>query len=90
MVKIIEGSDLTQTLLEACATLLEALGPIEFKISAKLLQAGGYMDLLLGEIGADTIHLIGRWSSNEMLRYLHVMENPLIKGYFEIIMATVG
>ena len=39
------------------------------------------MSVLLGNINLDTIQLIGRWRSDKMLRYLHVMVKLLMNGY---------
>ena len=37
------------------------------------------MALLLENIEADTIRIIGRWRSDEILRYLHVTARPLMQ-----------
>ena len=37
--------------------------------------------LLLSGVNSDIIRLIGRWRSDEMIRYLHVQAAPLMAGY---------
>ena len=46
------------------------------------------MYLLMGNINPDTIHIIGRWHSDKMLRYLHVVVNTLMHGYATTMVAT--
>jgi hypothetical protein len=62
-----------------------ALGPsISFlpnDITAKSLRAGGAMALLLAQVDTDVIRLIGRWRSDEMLRYLHLQAQPVMKNF---------
>ena len=48
------------------------------------------MALLLGNIDADTIWIIGRWHSKEMLHYLHIMARPLIQGHATTMVASGG
>jgi hypothetical protein len=46
-------------------------------ISARSLCSGGAMALLCAEVDTDKIRLLGRWRSDEMLRYLHIQAYPL-------------
>ena len=46
------------------------------------------MSLLLGNIDTNTVQLIGRWCSDEMMRYLHVTVQPLIQGNAATMVAT--
>ena len=39
------------------------------------------MALLFSGIDTDIIRLIGRWRSDEMLRYLHLQAEPLMRGF---------
>ena len=39
------------------------------------------MALLCSGIDTDIIPLIGRWHSDEMLRYLHLQAEPLMRGF---------
>jgi ABC-type xylose transport system substrate-binding protein len=50
-------------------------------ISARSLRAGGAMALLCARIDTDIIRLVGRWRSDEMLRYLHAQAYPLMHTF---------
>ena len=39
------------------------------------------MALLCSGVDTDMIKLIGRWRSDEMLRYLHVQARPVMQGF---------
>eukprot|EP00957_Ditylum_brightwellii_P102767 7831563-Ditylum_brightwellii.AAC.1 len=57
------------------------------EISARSMRAGGAMALLLGRVDSDTIRLIGRWRSDEMLRYLHTSARQLMHNYANTMVA---
>ena len=59
----------------------ENLGFLPKDVSARSLQASGAMALLCSGFYADIIRLIGRWRSDEMLRYLHLQLEPLVRGF---------
>lgn len=48
------------------------------KISARSLRSGGAMALLCARVDSNLIKLVGRWQSDEMLKYLHVQAVPLL------------
>jgi hypothetical protein len=50
-------------------------------ISARSLRASGAMALLCAHVDHDTIRLVGRWRSDEMLRYLHVQAQPVMHDF---------
>ena len=50
-------------------------------VSARSLWAADAMALLCSAIDTDIIRLIGRWRSDEMLRYLHLQAEPLMQGF---------
>jgi hypothetical protein len=50
-------------------------------ISARSLRAGGAMALLCAGVDTDVIRLVGRWRSDEMLRYLHLQAYPLMHAF---------
>ncbi len=77
----ITASVITSTLREAVTLLGPELGFLPSDISARCLRASGAMALLLGQIDTDIIRLIGRWRSDEMLRYLHLQAAPLMQDY---------
>jgi hypothetical protein len=39
------------------------------------------MALLLAQVDTDIIRLIGRWRSDEMLRYLHLQAQPVMLNF---------
>jgi hypothetical protein len=47
-------------------------------ISVRSLRSSGAMALLCANVDNDRIHLLGRWRSDEMLRYLHVQAIPVV------------
>jgi hypothetical protein len=57
------------------------LGFLHSDVSARSLRAAGAMALLCAEVDTDIIRLIGRWRSDEMLRYLHVQAEPVMRGF---------
>ena len=64
--------------LRCAAAALPALGFTPQDISARALRAGGAMALLCGHVDSDIIKLVGRWRSDEMLRYLHLQAYQLM------------
>ena len=75
--KYVTSAVLTATLRSAAAALPN-LGFQPCDISARALRAGGAMALLCGQVDANIIQLVGRWRSDEMLRYLHLQAYPLM------------
>lgn len=68
--------------LRDCVTFLGSdLGFLAKDVSARCLRAAGANALLMAKIDPDIIRLIGRWRSDEMLRYLHVQAAPLMSDY---------
>ena len=57
------------------------LGFLPQDISARSLRASGAMALLCAQVDSDIIRLIGRWRSDEMLRYLHVQAEPVMRHF---------
>ena len=73
---------LLTTLLRRSAALLHStLGLDPADISARSLRAGGAMALLNAQVDSNVIKLIGRWRSDEMLRYLHLQAYPQMRTY---------
>jgi hypothetical protein len=73
--------DISTTLRLAVAILGPALGFLPQDISARSLRAAGAMALLCAHVDTDLIRLIGRWRSDEMLRYLHVQAEPVMRNF---------
>lgn len=67
---------LTATLRHAAQFLFPTLGFHPSLVSARALRAGGAMSLLCADVNSDVIKLLGRWRSDEMLRYLHLQAYP--------------
>ena len=77
--KHITAAYLTTTLRCAAEILYPVLGFHPLDISARALRAGGAMALLCAQVDTDIIKLVGRWRSDEMLRYLHLQAYPLMR-----------
>jgi len=69
---------ITQSLRVAAVATTSQLNINPLLISARSLRAGGAMALLCANTDPDIIRLVGRWKSDEMLRYLHVQALPHI------------
>lgn len=61
-------------------------GLIPADVSARSLRASGAMALLLGGIDADRIKLVGRWKTDEMLRYLHAQAEPVMHQFSQAML----
>jgi hypothetical protein len=69
---------LTTFLRQSALTLGPTLGLTPGDISVRSLRSSGAMALLCGNVDTDRIRLLGRWRSDEMLRYLHVQAFPVV------------
>jgi hypothetical protein len=74
----INTTTLTQRLRTACTTLGPTVGITPQDISIRSLRSSGAMALLCADVDPDRIRLLGRWRSDEMLRYLHVQALPIV------------
>ena len=76
---------------EALRLAVEFLGPtlgfLPSDVSARCLRAAGANALLCGGVDTDVIRLLGRWRSDEMLRYLHTQANPLLRTFAQQMLA---
>lgn len=72
---------LTNYIRDSVTQIGPSLGFLPQDVSARCLRAAGAMALLLAQVDPDVIRLVGRWRSDEMLRYLHVQAYPLMKDY---------
>ena len=78
----ITPSLITNTLRNAVTYLSPAsLGFLPSDVSARCLRAAGANALLCANIDTDIIRLLGRWRSDEMLRYLHLQAAPVMKNF---------
>ena len=77
----VTSKQITETLRDAVVFFGTSLGFTKEDISARSLRAAGANALLFAKVDTDIIRLIGRWKSDEMLRYLHVQAAPLMADY---------
>jgi hypothetical protein len=78
----IKPADITSSLRNAVLLFdSHRLGFLPSDISARSLRAAGAMALLCASVDSNVIRLLGRWRSDEMLRYLHVQARPLMKDF---------
>jgi hypothetical protein len=76
--KRIDTTTLTQFLCTAVTAMGAHYGIQPVDVSVRSLRSSGAMSLLCAKVDTDTIRLLGRWRSDEMLRYLHVQSFPLV------------
>jgi hypothetical protein len=79
--------DITYVLRLAVGLLGPTYGFRPSDISARSLRAAGAMALLCAQVDSDRIRLIGRWRSDEMLRYLHVQAEPIMRHFSSHMLA---
>ena len=74
-------------LLKAKVNLLAGthLGFTYKYVSARSLWAAGAIALLYSGVDTDIISLIGCWRSDEMLRYLHVQADTIMRNYSKLM-----
>jgi hypothetical protein len=85
----VTATRITALLRNSATALYLELGIDPLRISARSLRAGGAMALLCARVDTDLIRLVGRWRSDEMLRYLHLQAYPLMHT-FARRMASAG
>ena len=56
-------------------------------VSAQSLRSAGAMELLCSGVNNDIISLIGRWRSDEMLHYLHLQAEPIMRNYSKLMIS---
>jgi len=72
---------ITQTLRQAVLLLGPSLGFLPSDVSARCLRAAGATALLCANVDSCHIELLGRWHSDQMLRYLHLQAQPLMRQF---------
>ena len=77
----IKPKHITVALKAAVAFLGPSLGFLPSDVSARCLRAAGANALLCSNVDTDIIRLLGRWRSDEMLRYLHLQAAPLMSDF---------
>ena len=73
-------ADLTSTLRAACAIMIDSLCLQPNQISTRSLQAVGAIALLLGNIDANTICIIGRWHNDKFCATSTSQRGPTWRG----------
>jgi hypothetical protein len=77
----INAKDVTESLRYAAIATEHQTGLHYSDFSAKSLRAGGAMALRCGKIDHDTIHMLGLWHSDAMMRYLHLQAKSLMREF---------
>jgi hypothetical protein len=77
----VQTNDVTNALRLAAIAQFHLTGLSPADISARSLRAGGAMALLCARVDHNIIRLVGRWRSDEMLRYLHAQAYPLMHTF---------
>ena len=78
---LIKPSEITAALRTAVTFLGPSLGFLPNDVTARCLRAAGANALLCANVDTDIIRLLGRWRSDEMLRYLHLQAAPLMSDF---------
>jgi hypothetical protein len=81
----IKPADISHVLKLATTTLSSAYGFTCADVSARSLPASGSMALLNSGVDTD---IIGRWRSDEILRYFHVQAEPLMQGHSSLMLTS--
>ena len=85
--KKITPAAITRALRDAVIFLSPAsLGFLPTDVSARCLRAAGANALLCANIDTDVIRLLGRWRSDEMLRYLHLQASPIMQNFSQAML----
>jgi hypothetical protein len=77
----VTSSNITVTLQAPVRALGSSIGFHYKEVSTRSLCATGAMALLCAHVDSDTIRLLGRWRSDEMLRYLTVQAQPIMRDF---------
>ena len=85
---LVTAASITTCIRNAVTELGPTLGFLSHEVSARCLRAAGATALLLAQVDTDIIRLIGRWKSDEMLRYLHVQAYPLMRNYSQQMLSA--
>jgi hypothetical protein len=73
--------DVSITLQASVLALVAALGFAAKDGTVCSLRAAGAMALLCSHVNSDSIRLLGRWRSDEMLCYLTVQAQPIMRNF---------
>jgi hypothetical protein len=76
---------ITSVLQQAVHAVGPSIGFLPTDVYARSLRAPEAMALLCTHVDTDTIQLLGRWRSDEMLRYLHIQAAPIMARFSRLI-----
>ena len=77
----IKPADITHTIRHHVHVIGPSLGFLPSDVSVRCLRAAGANALLTAKVDPCIITMIGRWRSDQMLRYLHVQNANLMSSY---------
>ena len=77
----VKPKDITSAIKLAVRFLGPAIGFLPSDVTARCLRAAGANALLCGGVDTDIIRLLGRWRSDERLRYLHTQAGPVLRDF---------
>ena len=83
--KHVRPGDITAALRASVSVIGPRVGFVAKDLSARSLRAAGAMALLCAHVDTDIIRLMGRWRSDEMLRYLHVQAEPVMRQFANLM-----
>ena len=63
------------------------LGFTHKDVYVQSLRAAGAMAFICSDVDTDIISLIEHWRSDEMLRYLHVQAEPIMRNYSKLMIS---
>ena len=78
---MVKSTAITTVLRTTVTSIGKKYGLKPADISARNLRASGAMALLLGNVDSNTIKLLGRWRSDEMMKYLHTSAMQLTRNH---------
>jgi hypothetical protein len=83
----IKPKHITDAIRLSVTYLGPSLGFLPSDVTARCLRAAGANALLCGGVDTDVIRLLGRWRSDEMLRYLHTQAGPVLRDFSRKMLA---
>ena len=78
---MVRSTDITAALRQTVAQVGKKYGFKPADISAHSLRASGAMALFLGRVDSNTIKLLRRWQSDEMMKYLDASAQQLTQQH---------
>mgnify|MGYP003331641346 CR=1 FL=1 len=77
----VRAADIMDTLCTATRQIGNQLGLSPNNVSVRSMRTGGAMALLNSNVDSTLIKLLGRWRSDEMMRYLHLQAQPVMNQF---------